>query len=274
MGTDEGKPIAKRYLFSGHAVGAAAHFHRLGEMENLDHCVPALAPSVLPITGGVSRSHAENYSLEVDHPRRRTLFSVRRLDTAALGKESGGRYMTNVWAEIEGISVLDDKLRLEQARLHMLSARANNGDAAVISTEGTRIDGLWLGNVRVEVEIDDEPLRHCGSQSRLADFFANMRKEGKREYEGRFFPDSEDGRHKCSLVKKLTLHGPEKEKDFIHLLPDGYSIRWEGFGRIILGEILVKGQDRQLTLMRLAMGSDAAGSNSVGDGQSGGTLGN
>jgi hypothetical protein len=272
MGTDGEKTAAKRYLFAGHAVGAAAHFHRLGEMENLDHCVPALAPSVLPITGGVSRSHVEDYSLEVDHPRRRKLFSVRRLDTAALGKGSGGRYLTNVWAEIEGISVLD-KLRLEQARMHILSTRTNEEDAD-ISTEGTRIDGLWLGNVRVEVEIDDEPLCHCGSQSRLADFFTRMSQQGKREYEGRFQPNSEAGRHRCSVVKKLTLHGPEKEKNFIQLLPDGYTIHWDDFGRIILGEILVRGQDRQLTLMRLAMGSDAAGSSSVGDGHSNGAIGN
>jgi hypothetical protein len=52
---------------------------------------------------------------------------------------------------------------------------------------------------------------------------------------------------------------------------DGHTIVWTGFGRIILGEVHVKGHERRLTMVRLAMGSDAGGTGAAGDGQSNGT---
>ena len=51
---------------------------------------------------------------------------------------------------------------------------------------------------------------------------------------------------------------------------DGNMIVWKGFGRIILGEIHVKGHERRLTMVRLAMGSNAGGTAAAGDGQSNG----
>lgn len=44
----------KRYVYSGHAVGVAAQFDRLGKLHGLNHVIPALGAAVLPVTGGVS----------------------------------------------------------------------------------------------------------------------------------------------------------------------------------------------------------------------------
>ena len=63
------------------------------------------------------------------------------------------------------------------------------------------------------------------------------------------------------------------EKDQQDLSVAGNVIVWKGFGRIILGEIHVKGHERRVTMVRLAMGSDAGGTGTAGDGQSNGGTG-
>jgi hypothetical protein len=72
------------------------------------------------------------------------------------------------------------------------------------------------------------------------------------------------------VVRSIELVGPEAEKQGMTV--HGYTITWKGFGKIIFGEVYVKGNDRQLTMVRLAMGSDAGGSGSAGSGQSNGTV--
>jgi hypothetical protein len=77
------------------------------------------------------------------------------------------------------------------------------------------------------------------------------------------------GHHRFSLVRSIELSGPETEKQSISV--DGYRIHWKGFGRIILGEVHVKGHERRVTLVRLAMGSDGGGSGTGGTGGGNGT---
>jgi hypothetical protein len=148
----------------------------------------------------------------------------------------------------------------------------------VVSTKGNRIEGLRLGNVEAKVVLDDEPLCSCGTQRQLSEFYKKQSEDTRRRFSWRF--QTPEGAaeiqphghyHRCSLVREIKLSGPEDELKLISV--DGYTIIWKGFGRIILAEVLVKAQERQLTLLRLAMGSDAEGSGSVGDGRSNGMVG-
>ena len=111
---------AQRYLYSGHTVGASAHFHRLDEVKNLNHVIPTLGASVLPVTGGLSKGHAAYYAYNVDHPRHRTLLSVSRVDSMAAGREFDDRYETEIEADIESIHVVE-KLHIDAVKLHVLS---------------------------------------------------------------------------------------------------------------------------------------------------------
>src|SRR5580658_5559675 len=268
---------AQRYLYSGHTVGAAAHFHRLDDLENLNHAVPTLGHSVLPVTGGLSTGHASHYCFAVDEPRHRTLLSVRRIDSLASGKEFADRYETEIDAEIESIRVVD-KLHIDAVKLHMLSTLQKGQTEPVVSTKGNRIEGMRLGRVAVTVTLDDEPLCACGSKNQLAEFYKRQSEDYRRDQSWRFQTSEGNGEladpcghYVCSLVRDIQLDGPEDEMQAISV--EGYTIRWKGFGRLILGEVVVKGTNRQLTLVRLAMGSDAGGTGSVGCGQSNGQVG-
>jgi len=272
--------MSKHYIFSGHALGVAAQFHSLDEAQNLTHVVPTLGASVLAPTGGLSRSRVTHYAFSVDQPRKRTLLSVRKIKTAVSGRDHGSRFETEVEAEIEALQAVE-KLHIGAVRLHFLSTfdAESENSTPVVTTTGSHIHGVQLGAVAAEVVLDEEPLLSCGNANQLAEFYRKQTDDYRKKYGWRFAldtaPESPGRRclqHKFSLVREIHLSGPERDKQSISV--DGYTIHWKGFGKIILGEVHVKSNDRRIALVRLAMGSDAGGSGTIGSGQSNGTMGN
>jgi len=248
-----------RYLFAGHAIGAAARFHRLYETENLNHVIPTLGGSVLPITGGRSEARQEAYRYDVDAPQKRCLFAVDQIETWVEGRDLGDHFETELSVDISGLHVVE-KLHIDSVRLHLMSER-KPGEDAVVSTNGSRIEGLRLGKVEARLTIDEEPLRHTAT----ADAFAAWHSSKAR-------PLGKAGEYHCgTIIRDIQLAGLEKDQQDLSVA--GNVIVWKGFGRIILGEIHVKGHERRVTMVRLAMGSDAGGTGTAGDGQSNGGTG-
>ena len=265
-----------RYMFAGHGIGAGARFHRLDDVENLNHVIPVQGASVLPATGGRSEARVDNrYEYRVEHPRQRCLLAVERVNSWVEGRFAGQRVETEVSVDVEGMDVLE-KLRVESLRLHILAVRPDMETDAVVTTRGNRIAGLRMGKVEARITLDDEPLHHTGTGQQLAEFWRGQTEEYRRRNRWRFHttPDGEElaedhGHYRFSLVSGIELSGPETELAFISV--DGYRIRWKGFGRIILGEVHVKRQERRALLVRLAMGSDGGGDGSGGGGGSNGS---
>src|SRR5207237_10716984 len=71
--------IDKRFVFSGHAIGVSAHFHRLDDLHNLKHFIPTLGSSVLPPVGGLSHHQVKNFCYSADEPKRRMLLSAKHV---------------------------------------------------------------------------------------------------------------------------------------------------------------------------------------------------
>jgi hypothetical protein len=270
------------FIFSGHAVGVAAQFHKLDQLQNLNHRIPTLGASVLPATGGVSHGSAANYTYAVEVPRRRTLIQVDRVATKAEGRTYKDRWETEVETEIDGVRVLD-KLEIGSVRLHMLAVRdANSEDceATKVTTRGSHIEGLRMGGVTARVTLDPDALENCGSKEQLARWYREKSSDWRETHGRRFATDPKaadarevNGRIKFSLVRDIELSGDQDPEHKVYVLEDRYTIKWDGFGRIILGEGSVKGCDRRVTMVRLAMGSDGGGSGSVGDAGSNGQIG-
>jgi hypothetical protein len=269
------------FVFSGHSVGLAAHFHKLDNLTNLNHIVPTQAASVLPATGGLSQGKVSNYNYAVDVPRKRTLVGIRHAETSAEGRTLPDRWETEIRADIQGVSVLE-KLEIGSVNLHMLAVRGTAPDAETkVSTKGSHIEGLQLGNVTAKIVLDLEPLEFCSSKDKLAKYYRNQPGAWRSANARRFCTDPEapeirdvNGRVKFSLVREIQLAGTQDANALVHVLDDGYTIKWDGFGRIIVGEVFVKGNDRRITMLRLHMGSDGGGSGSVGDTSSNGQMGN
>jgi len=247
----------ERYMYAGHAIGVGAQFDRLDEAENLDHVVPTLGASVIPVTGGRSQAHADTFRFEVRSPRRRCLVGVDRVDSWVEGRERRGRFETELSVDVVGLEVVE-MLYIDLVRLHLFSSRTSSSEP-MVTTKGNRIEGMRLGrSVEARVTIDDEPLTASGTEQQLRDY-----------HQQRGQDLSKNGEHyQCSIVRNIELIGSEQDKHGMSV--HGHIIVWEGFGKIILGEVHVKGYDRRLTLVRLAMGSSAGGTAAAGDGQSNG----
>ena len=266
--------VEKRFVFAGHAIGAAAQFTRLGEERNLDHVVPTVGMSVLAVTGGLSESRVSNFCFKVDKPTRRNLLSVRDIHTIARGVQRGSNYETDVQAEIRNVSVLD-KFHVDLLQLHVNATRTDSGQGSSIRTKGLKIEGIQLGSVTARIQIDESPVSESGTKQELANFFARQNEDFRREFAWRFNtqPGSKSiadfhGKYIVSIVKKIELSGPDDQLKLMKV--DGYTIIWDGFGKIILGEVLVRDFDKRVVLVRLKMGSDAEGQAALGDGHSNG----
>jgi hypothetical protein len=230
----------------------------------------------LPVTGGLSHSHVHSYEYKVDEPWQRSLLSVKRVESKAEGADTGDGSHTEVHSEIEEISVVE-KLHITRVILNMSSARTAEGPP-VIRTTGNRIEGMRLGKVHVTVVLDDETLCTCGTKQQLADFYAGQTEDFRRANAWRFSTQAgaselqeHGGYYKCTLVREIQLSGPADEVAKIPP-PEGNKIYWPGFGRIYLGEVLVGVRERRMTMIRLAMGSDAGGSGSIGDAGTNGSV--
>ena len=243
----------RRYLYKGHAVGVAAQFHRLGELTGLDHVVPALGAAVLPVTGGVSHTHAKDYNYPVHEPWARSLVRVGHVEGKAVGLERPEGFATEVHSRTEDLHILE-KLHFRLVEVHLSSCKAA-GAPPVIRTTGAQIEGMRLNDVEVTVILDPNMLTYCGSKQQLATFCSSA--DGPEICE-------HDGNYLSTLVRDIRLSGPPDEVAKIPK-PVGNRIYWPGFGRIYLGEVLVGERERRVTMVRLAMGSDAGGSGAIGD---------
>jgi hypothetical protein len=264
--------IDKRFVYSGHAIGAAAHFHRLDDLHDLDHVVPTQAASALSPVGGLSHNQASNFCFKVDQPRCRELLSVGHAETRASGKQVGNLHETEVLAIIQSAAVVE-KLHVDLVEVHQKGIRGEDKKPSTAYTTDSRIEGLRLGNVVVNVELDDSPFAKNGTMEELNSFFGQQDEAWRRENAWRFHtqPNAKEiqafhGKYFCTLVKKIEAVGSPEDLKNIHV--DGYSIKWDGFGWIFLGEVIVCDKYRRVTMIRLKMGSDAGGHGSIGDVQS------
>lgn len=271
-------PNGKYYVFSGHAIGVAAHIHKLDDVLNLNHLIPTQAAAVLPGTGGLSEGHSANYCFAVDKPRKRTLVSVRQAHSIAAGRCFDDRWETEVKTEVESVGILE-KLDIDSVKLHMVATRYRDSDKMTVEMKGSSIEGLRFGGVTAKIVLDTEPVQYCTSTEALADFYRRQPASWRSANARRFstYPDAAEvaetkSRIKFSLVREIQLTGTQNADHPVRVLEDGYTIKWDGFGRIIVGEMFVKGNDRKITLLRLHMGSDGGGSGSVGDTSSNGQM--
>ena len=272
----------KRFIYNGHAIGAGAHVHRLDNHSGLDIQVPTQGASVLPVTGGLSESKASNFLYAVDRPVKRRILSVQHVDTKAHGRHDGKLYRTGVQTTVEH-STWAERVHFDLLSLKMETTHNGIDAAPVIFIKDLKIEGVHLGSVTANVEVDEEPFSNCGTWESLADFWAKASNKYKQENAARFPVHPSDptklvplhAYYHCSVVRKITLSGPANE--IAQMRVDGNTIIWDdpkdhsvGFGKISLGEVLVSGTERRITLARMQMGCPTGGSGTGGEGQSNG----
>jgi len=255
MATD---PIKKIYLYNAHGYGLGGRIDR-----PFQHVLDVHAGASLPTTGGLEVSRAENYRLN-------ETISYRAAHTMVSGSldEEDGTYNTLASATIEGLNILD-MVTADRIVAHVASKQRLDDPEPTITPIGSHFENLRIAGCPIHAELDNNLFNRFGTFTSFKDAYEGNQQVreamqalflwGKPKFEvpeflrerynwfaGDKFPESK-GIVLCSLVKDIKTPCPE-------LRVYGNVIVVPQFGKIYLGEVILKKNEREVTMLRLDLG--------------------
>jgi hypothetical protein len=255
MATD---PIKKIYLYNAHGYGLGGRIDR-----PFQHVLDVHAGASLPTTGGFEVSRAENYRLN-------ETISYRAAHTMVSGSldEEDGTYNTLASATIEGLNILD-MVTADRIVAHVASKQRLDDPEPTITPIGSHFANLRIAGCPIHAELDNNLFNRFGTFTSFKDAYEGNQQVleamqalflwGKPKFEvpeflrerynwfaGDKFPESK-GIVLCSLVKDIKTPCPE-------LRVYGNVIVVPQFGKIYLGEVILKKNEREVTMLRLDLG--------------------
>jgi hypothetical protein len=269
-------PIKKIYLYNAHGYGFGGRIDR-----PFQHVLDVHAGASLPTEGGYEVSRKENFRLNET-----ISYSAAHTVVAGSRNEKDGSYTTLASSTIEGLNILD-MVTADRIVARVASKQLITEDEPTITPIGSHFENLRIAGCPLEVELDTDLFNHFGT-------FESFRKayEGDQQYRERMqavflwgkpkfdvpdflrerynwfagdkFPASK-GIVLCSLVKGFKACCGE-------LKIYGNVIEVPQFGKVYLGEVMLKQYERQVTMLRLELGSPTAGA-TVGPTTGGGGTG-
>jgi hypothetical protein len=255
MATD---PIKKIYLYNAHGYGLGGRIDR-----PFQHVLDVHAGASLPTTGGFEVSRAENYRLN-------ETISYRAAHTMVSGSldEEDGTYNTLASATIEGLNILD-MVTADRIVAHVASKQRIDDPEPTITPIGSHFENLRIAGCPIHAELDNNLFNRFGTFTSFKDAYEGDQQAreamqavflwGKPKFEvpkflrerynwfaGDKFPESK-GIVLCSLVKDIKGLCPE-------LRVYGNVIVVPQFGKVYLGEVILKKYEREVTMLRLELG--------------------
>jgi hypothetical protein len=238
-----------RFIFRGNAVGAAGHIHKPNDL-----IIPIQGASSLPVIGGYSRS-------SVGAVRFSEVLSLESARTEATGdlSEQEKAYKTLANSVVKGVNVTG-RLTADALQATLTSTHPVAGGEPSIVPTGTQIVNLRLDGYPVIVTLDLDMFTRYGTRESLSRAYANDDAFYKKY--GHLFKSPEDGPNKgtkrtipesggyivTTIVTQMKTSHPKA-------VVKGNTITLNGFGIIYLGELLITGNSRRLTLLRVKLGS-------------------
>jgi len=259
MATD---PIKKIYLYNAHGYGLGGRIDR-----PFQRVLDVHAGASLPTTGGFEVSRAENYRLN-------ETISYRAAHTMVSGSldEEDGTYNSLASATIEGLNILD-MVTADRIVAHVASKQRLDDPEPTITPIGSHFENLRIAGCPIHAELDNNLFNRFGTFASFKDAYEGNQQAreamqalflwGKPKFEvpeflrerynwfaGDKFPESK-GIVLCSLVKDIKTPCPE-------LRVYGNVIVVPQFGKIYLGEVILKKYEREVTMLRLDLGCPTA----------------
>jgi len=259
------RPVDLRYLHIGGAYAVGGAFTRVGS-EKVFVPIPTVASVELPLTGGLSTEKSRRFSLNASKVkfgpmpkgasaklRRTPLLSVASASATckskhvALNEPKG----SSISVDVKGVKV-EGGFSLKSAVLNLQSDHAPNDPFPSIIFGTTGIAGMMLGKLKVTVELDLEAFNSFPTLDTLEPALLRGDKRISRQVLKSFLRNSDGSLHRNqsgytfgSIVKSIKGVPPDWIEE------NGYTIVWPGFGKVILGEILVGVFVRRVILVRL-----------------------
>jgi hypothetical protein len=275
-------PIKKIYLYNAHGYGFGGRIDR-----PFQHVLDVHAGASLPTTGGYEVSRKENFRLNET-----VSYTAAHTVVAGSRNEKDGSYTTLASATIEGLNILD-MVTADRIVARVASKQLITEDEPTITPIGSHFDNLRIAGCPIEVELDTDLFNRFGTfeafrkaydgdqqyRERMQAVFLwgkpkfevpDFLRERYNWFAGDKFPESK-GIVLCSLVKGFKTCCGELKDNCGELKVYGNVIEVPQFGKVYLGEVMLKQYERQVTMLRLELGSPAAGTAIGPSGGGGGT---
>src|SRR5271155_1256720 len=271
-------PIKKIYLYNAHGYGFGGRIDR-----PFQHVLDVHAGPPLPTEGGYEVSRKDNFRLNetISYTAAHTVLSGSR-------NEKDGSYTTLASSTIEGLNILD-MVTADRIVARVASKQLITDDEPTITPIGSHFENLRIAGCPIHAELDADLFNRFGTFTAFKEAYEGNQAEreamqrvflwGKPKFDvpdflrerynwfaGDKFPASK-GIVLCSLVKGITsccgheLCGELKVYGNVIVVPQ--------FGKVYLGEVMLKQYEREVTMLRVDLGSPAAGA-TVGPAAGGG----
>ena len=270
-----------RYVFHSHAAAFGGRIVR-----PKDVVLEAHGASALLVTGGRSVAKLQRTTFD-------EFFEVESASTITEGffedlkgfvdvtnhkaEEQSLTAVSRARADVAGLSVgRKPRMTIKRIVAELTNRSAgHSGQPSIRIGKDVAIDGISIDGFRLVVELNTKPfLKHDTHAKVLA--AADDSKFVEEAGESLFMSKRFTGTSKTPAFRKLIRTGSTIYATIVK------SIRWDGkpfpkseihdnvvvlpeFGRVFFGELLISEQSRRLTMVRMALGSDAGGSASAGD---------
>ena len=270
-----------RYVFHSHAAAFGGRIVR-----PKDIILEAQGASALLVTGGRSVATLQRTTFD-------EFFEVESANTVTEGffedlkgfvdvtnhkaEEQSLTAVSRARAEVVGLSVgRKPRMTIKRVVAELTNRSAgHSGQPAIRIGKDVAIDGISIEGHRLVVELNTKPFLKHDTHAKVlaaADDAKFVEEAGESLFMSRRFA----GTGKTPAFRKLIRTGSSIYATIVK------SIRWDGkpfpkseihdnvvvlpeFGRVFFGELLIAEQSRRLTMVRMALGSDAGGSASAGD---------
>jgi hypothetical protein len=230
---------------------ACAHAFSGNFTRPFNETIDVQAPSSLPIIGGHGSSRVENF-------RFREFVSFRKGYTHVSGAHQADDDSNNtlVTATVEGVNIMD-MITADRIVARLYSKHPAGNGEGFFTMVGSKFENLRIAGCPVELELNTELF------DGLPTFTAATKEFTKK---GEFRRIAEDpfqtgqtlkapgpnGVILCSCVKDMETTCPGVKRV-------GHCFIVPGFGKVFLGEMVIKYGERILTMVRLEIGSAVSG---------------
>lgn len=206
-----------------------------------EYLIEAQAPSALSPMGGYSSNRVENFRLK-------EILSFRAAYTQVAGSfiDKGGRqsWDTVVTSTVEDLKIMGI-VTADFIVARLASSHGVNDPEPTILPLGSRIEGLRIAGIPVEVEWKVNAYCDRGTYTKARE-------------------RSDQGTIATSIVESLSMKSS-------FLRPEGHTIVVPQFGKIVIGQLLIDGNARQITMLQVypecAVGAACAAGNGQTNGQ-------
>lgn len=239
----------RRYLHLLGGCAAGGWFPKAGP-NGSNVPIPSVAPVHLPMTGGRCENSATNVKVDGANKTLMTLDYGYGLVESIPRNDPSEPARSFTKSEFKGLKI--DGLSVDHAVLNLQNVHPPTDPFPHITFGDTKIEGLILGGKQLTVHLNTSVFDKYNT---LMEFEAAFQSGSVPADIGRTFTKDKDGRlfrssggyAMGSIVSKVEGDLPTGAT----LAPDGFTIDWPEFGKIILGELTMSPSLRRVTMVRI-----------------------